>query len=194
MIALHRKSGTRSPKPRSAVFANRRLSIIHRLAPSRAEFNLMASPTSEPMEAKKPRPIWRPRNLANHVVKRSVVDVGCLESLLGLEGQLLNEHLRHLSEEVYSQPRFVYEAEMAEWGGGFRDRCSYFVDVRLVMAVTDRQRTEFITCFHLHKTFKRACPGAPRDDQEASRRLLEEKQRLLDLPSNKIRNLKFLKS
>jgi len=147
----------------------------------------MASPTSEPMEAKKTRPIWEPRNLAEHVSKRSLEDVGCLESLLGLEGQLLTGNLRNLSEEVYSQPRFVYEAEMAEWGGGFRDRRSYFVDARLVMAVTDRQRTAFITCFHLHKTFSRACSGAPRDDQEASRRLLAEKQRLLDLPSNEIR-------
>ena len=82
----------------------------------------------------------------------------------------------------------------AEWGGGFRDRRSYFVDSRLVMAVTDQQRTAFITCYHLHKTFSRACPGASQDEQETSRRLLAEKQRLLDLPSDKIRNLRFLKS
>ena len=194
MIALHRKSGTRCPKPRSAVLVNRRLSIIHRLATCRAKFTLPASPTSEPMEAKNPRPIWEPRNLAEHVSKRSLEDVGCLESLLGLEGQLLIGNLRRLSEEVYSQPRFVYEAEMAEWGGGFRDRRSYFVDARLVMAVTDQQRTAFITCYHLHKTFSHTCPGASQDEQETSRRLLAEKQRLLDLPSDKIRNLRFLKS
>lgn len=82
------------------------------------------------MEAKKPRPIWEPRNLADHVSKRSLEDVGCLESLLGLGGQLLTGNLRHLSEEVYSQPRFVYEAEMAEWGGGFRDRRAHFFDLK----------------------------------------------------------------
>ena len=146
------------------------------------------------MSPSKPLPQWNPQKLSEHVSKRSLEDVGCLESLLGLKGQLLIGNLRHLSEEVYSQPRFVYEAEMAEWGGGFRNRRSYFVDARLVMAVTDQQRTAFITCYHLHKTFSRACPGAPRDDQETSRRLLAEKQRLLDLPSDKIRNLKFLKS
>ena len=154
----------------------------------------MVSPSFQPMEAKKPRPTWEPRNLADHVSKRSLEDVGCLESLLGLEGQLLIGNLRHLSEEVYSQPRFVYEAEMAEWGGGFRDRRSYFVDAQLVMAVTDQQRTAFITCYHLHKTFSHTCPGASQDEQETSRRLLAEKQRLLDLPSDKIRNLRFLKS
>ncbi len=82
------------------------------------------------MEAKKPRPIWEPRNLADHVSKRSLVDVACLESLLGLKGQLLIGNLRHLSEEVYSQPRFVYEAEMVELGGGFRQHCAHFVDLK----------------------------------------------------------------
>jgi hypothetical protein len=192
--APRNKSEIRRSKPRAAVFPIPRFSIIHRLATSKAEFKLVASLSFEPMEAKKPRPIWEPRNLADHVSKRSLVDVGCLESLLGLEGQLLIGNLRHLSEEVYSQPRFVYEAEMVELGGGFRDRRSYFVDARLVMAVTDQQRTAFITCYHLHKTFSRACPGASQDEQETSRRLLAEKQRLLDLPSDKIRNLRFLKS
>jgi hypothetical protein len=117
-------------KPRAAVLANPRFSIIHRLATSRAEFKLMVSPSFQPMEAKKPRPIWEPRNLAEHVSKRSLEDVGCLESLLGLEGQLLTGNLRHLSEEVYSQPRFIYEAEMAEWGGGFRDRRAHFFDLK----------------------------------------------------------------
>lgn len=82
------------------------------------------------MEAKKPRPIWEPRNLADHVSKRSLVDVGCLESLLGLEGQLLIGNLRHLSEEVYSQPRFLYEAEVAEWSGGFLQHRAHFVDLK----------------------------------------------------------------
>jgi hypothetical protein len=79
------------------------------------------------MEAKKPRPIWEPRNLADHVSKRSLVDVSCLESLLGLEGQLLIGNLRHLSEDVYSQARFVY---VAEWSGGFRQHRSHFVDLK----------------------------------------------------------------
>lgn len=82
------------------------------------------------MEEKKPRPIWEPRNLADHASERSLVNVGCLESLLGLEGPLLIGNLCELSEEVYSQPRFVYEAEVAEWSGGFRQHRSHFVDLK----------------------------------------------------------------
>ena len=128
--APRNKSEIRRSKPRAAVFPIPRFSIIHRLATSKAEFKLVASLSFEPMEAKKPRPIWEPRNLADHVSKRSLVDVGCLESLLGLEGQLLIGNLRHLSEEVYSQPRFLYEAEVAEWSGGFRQHRAHFVDLK----------------------------------------------------------------
>jgi hypothetical protein len=105
-------------------------STKHRLVTSKAEFKVMASLSFEPMEAKKPRPIWEPRNLADHVSKRSLVDVGCLESLLGLEGQLLIGNFRHLSEDVYSQARFVYVAEVAEWSGGFRQHRAHFVDLK----------------------------------------------------------------
>ena len=91
----------------------------------------MASLSFEPMEAKKPRPIWEPRNLAEPVSKGSLVDVGCLESLLGLEGQLLIRNVLHLSEEVYSHPRFLYEAEVEEWSGGFRQHRSHFVDLKV---------------------------------------------------------------
>jgi hypothetical protein len=128
------------------------------------------------------------------VNKRVAVDTGCLESLDGLDHQLLIGDLRRISEHAYLVPSLVYECESVDDGGRFRERCAHFVDGRLVMAITDRYRRAFITCFHLHKNTGGACPGKPQDEADSARRLLAEKERLSTAPSTRIRNLKFLKS
>jgi hypothetical protein len=142
----------------------------------------------------KPLPKWKPRDLAEHANKRVAVDTGCLESLDGLDHQLLIGDLRRISEHAYLVPSLVYECESVDDGGRFRERRAHFVDGRLVMAITDRARRAFITCFHLHKNTGGSCPGKPQDEADSARRLLAEKQRLSTAPSSRIRNLKFLKS
>jgi len=117
-------------KPRSAVLANLRFSIIHRLATSRAEFKLMSSLSFQPMEAKKTRPIWEPRNLAEYAKKRVAVDTGCMESLDGLDHQLLTGDLRRISEQAFLGPSLVYGCESVDAGGRFRERCAHFFDLK----------------------------------------------------------------
>lgn len=56
------------------------------------------------MEAKKPRPIWEPRNLADHVSKRFAVDTGCMESLDGLTNYSLATFDEFRSERFWDHP------------------------------------------------------------------------------------------
>jgi hypothetical protein len=155
---------------------------------------MSSSEIPPPISIPTPLPVWRPGNLADHVNKRVAVDTGCLESLDGLDHQLLIGDLRRISEHAYLVPSLIYECESVDDGGRFRERRAHFVDGRLVMAITDRDQTTFITCFHLHKNTGGSCPGKPQNEADSARRLLAEKQRLSTAPSTRIRNLKFLES
>lgn len=82
------------------------------------------------MEAKKPRPVWEPRNLAEHVNKLVAVDTGCMESLDGLDRQQPTGDLRRISEQSYLDPSRVYERESADDGGRFCERPAHFFDLK----------------------------------------------------------------
>jgi len=82
------------------------------------------------MEAKKPRPVWEPRNLAEHVNKLVAVDTGCMESLDGLDRQQPTGDLRRISEQSYLDPSRGYERESADDGGRFCERLAHFFDLK----------------------------------------------------------------
>ena len=148
------------------------------------------------IQGARPIPKWNPNKLYEHVKKRSNVDSGCLESLLGLTRPLLNDDLRNLSEKVYRHPRLIYSAQKKDEFGVFRDPRCHFVDAKLVMAITNVKRSKFFTCFHLHKNASGygCCPGYPRDDEESQKLLLHEKERLRRINTSRIRGLKFFQA
>ena len=93
-----------------------------------------------PISTHKPLPKWKPRDLAEHAKKRVTVDAGCLESIYGLDHQLVTGDLRRISEQTFLAPCLVYECESLDLGWRFRDRRHHFVDGQIVMAITDRDR------------------------------------------------------
>jgi hypothetical protein len=138
-------------------------------------------------------PTWDPKKLSKHTNKRSLVDTGCLESLLGLARPLVIGDVRKLSEEVYKKPRIVYSAQTINEFGIFRETRCHFIDANLVMAITNVKRTHFFTCYHLHKSFYHSgcCPGYPQNEDESKRLLLAEKNRLRRKNNTDLRNLRF---
>jgi hypothetical protein len=148
------------------------------------------------IQVARPIPKWDPKKLSEHVEKRSNVDTGCLESLLGLSRPLLNGDLRALSEKVYNQPRLIFSAQTKDEFGVLRDTRCHFVNASLVMAITNLKRSKFYTCYHLHKnpTIYGSCPGYPRNEEESQKSLLYEKERLRRINNSSMRGLKFLQA
>ncbi len=125
-------------------------------------------------------PKWDYGNLSHHAKRRMKEDASCLKILLGPEKKLSDEDLRNLSEKVYAQPRLIYSAQTKNEFGVYGEVRMHFIDAKLLMAITDKRRAKFITCYHLHKKPGCAgkCPGYPQNEYESVRMLLNEKKRL----------------
>jgi hypothetical protein len=110
-----------------------------------------------------PTPIWNPRNLARHHQTRLRKDPGCFESLLGIAGQTMTvEQYETRSLDTVTSAWGEYEGEGWEVGKReYAEARSYFVDLDLVVAITDGFRREFVSCFHEHFGYPHGIdPGA----------------------------------
>ena len=97
-------------------------------------------------------PSWTEGNLVRHHAKRLRDNPGCFEDLLGITARSMTvEEYRDRSVRVVAAAWCEYEAQGRDF-----DRSTYleprvsYVDDDLVVAVTDRDRARFVTCFHEH--------------------------------------------
>ncbi len=120
--------------------------------------------------------------MENHTLKRRRKDPGCFEKLLKIP-VLEPDDLRAKSQRVVASPCLIYQAmEKAK-----KELRMYFVDADMVLAATNKTRTSFITCYHIHPLSNR-CPGKPSEEQLINA-LIDHRRKLL---RQNIPGLKFL--
>jgi hypothetical protein len=97
-------------------------------------------------------PSWTEGNLVRHHAKRLRDNPGCFEDLLGITDRSMTvEEYRDRSVRAVADAWCEYEAQGRDF-----ERSTYlaarvsYVDDDLVVAVTDRDRTRIVTCFHEH--------------------------------------------
>jgi hypothetical protein len=105
-------------------------------------------------------------------------DPGCLEDVLGLTGMAITEaQYQALSHQTVKRAWAIFEAQKRDaQNGGYHNPGVYYVDERLVTAITDETSTCFITCFHEH--FDRPHGEVPRPGTTVGQRKLLYKRRL----------------
>lgn len=101
-----------------------------------------------------PCPRWLRKTLDEHYGKRTTVDAGCFEDLLGISGrQMTVDEYRQRSLDTVANAWAVYLANKIDLDStappgtrlGLR---KYHVDSDIVMSVIDVDGIWFITCFH----------------------------------------------
>ncbi|MCF6312338.1 MAG: hypothetical protein L3J39_07790 [Verrucomicrobiales bacterium] len=145
-------------------------------------------------------PRWNPGNLSKHVETRKIEKASCFEGLLGISGRrLLGGDLRKRSEEVFSNALLEAEYDKESFSGaghrgGYIECRVQHTDHELMTAITNSDRSEFITCFHTHFD-PESCQGIPKTETELGQSLHKVVHRLReDVRRKKIRNLTFIKS
>lgn len=97
-------------------------------------------------------PAWNHDNLTRHHRKRTIADAGCFESIMGINGRPVT------AGEYAARAVVAHRDAWAEFEAESRDialseylpKRACFVDDDLVVAITDADRQEFVTCFHEH--------------------------------------------
>ena len=99
-------------------------------------------------------PSWNRRNLTRHYRDHLTKDGPCFwdSKLWGIVLTPLTESRYELrADEAVANAWAEYEGE--SWdvkNEEYRESRAYFVDDDLIVAITDRDRNDFVTCFHKH--------------------------------------------
>lgn len=139
-------------------------------------------------------PTWKPINLALHHQKRIAKDRGCFEDLLGVNGREITvAEYEQRSQAAVTNSWGEYEGEGRDvQAGRYYPAAAYFVD-DLVVAITDLERNEFLTCYHEH--FSRPHGVVPGPNASVGQRRLRFLQQLnCDEQGKMIRNLRRLRN
>lgn len=108
-----------------------------------------------------PPPTWSQGNLQWHYNRHpGGQDAACWQDILQKNPVTLGDY-EQASQTVYHQSWLVYSAQWRESGGYTAPR-RYFVDDRLILAITDDQENWFITCYHDHYHLWNNSSGTPR--------------------------------
>lgn len=90
-------------------------------------------------------PRWDPHNLAFHHEKRALGENGCFAEALGSSGLTLQQY------EAASQATVASAwGELLVTHADHRGERRYYVDDRLILAITDHNGDKFTTCYHEH--------------------------------------------